>query len=153
MKLWKPSDHTSTAAREVLDVASLWISVENLIFVSLKLHNFFFFVLVHCCDRQMGLRPRHFFALEKGIKYWNDLCWKRLSPPCDAFGIFDMKAACSPTSHVLLDRGSLYTRASLFRDGNKLDLAKRDEKDTDWYTVPFSTLSVQLACVAEQMTR
>lgn len=73
MKLWKPADHTGAAAREALDVASLRIGVENLIFVSLKLHNFFFFVSVHCSDRQMGLRPRHFFALEKGIKHWNDL--------------------------------------------------------------------------------
>lgn len=43
MKLWKPADHTGSASRETLDVPSAWITVENLILVSLHPHNFFLF--------------------------------------------------------------------------------------------------------------
>ncbi len=77
--------------------------------------------------------------------------WKRLLPPCDAFRILDMKAACSPTSHVLLDKVSRY--AELLFSEMKIRLIRQSEmRERHWTIHAIVLYTVRLTRVVKKKT-
>lgn len=53
------------------------------------------------CDMMLNGTKSIWYPVKTTVRNGNDLCWTQLTPQSGPFGSFDIKAACSPTCHVL----------------------------------------------------